>query len=81
MGKNIRSMLIDHPKLFQNFADVNQKYIYTMYIYRISMCMQNMAEFPTVILWGFYGYPTVRKGLSTDFRVKNCPKLSKIANG
>ena len=59
MGKNIRSMLIDHPKLFQNFANVNKKYIYTTYIYRISMCMQKMAEYHTVILWGFYGYPTV----------------------
>ena len=60
MGKNIRSMLIDHPKLFQNFADVNKKYIYTMYIYSISMCMQKMAEYPTVILWVSYGYPTVK---------------------
>ena len=31
-----------------------------MYIYSISMCMQKMAEYPTVILWGFYGDPTVR---------------------
>ena len=30
--------------------------------------MQEMAEYPTVILWGSYGYPTVRIGLSTDFR-------------
>ena len=56
------------PKIFQNFAQVNKKYIYTMYIYSIRANMQEMMQYPMVILWVSYGYPMVRIGLSTDFR-------------
>ena len=39
-----------------------------MYIYSISIKLPKMAWYPTVILWGSYGYPTVFEGLLYDFR-------------
>ena len=39
---------------------MHKLYIYTMYIYSISMIFAKNAFYVTVILWSYYGYPTVR---------------------